>query len=245
MIDLTRGFVFIHIGNCAGTSIEYSLRAPSTELVPWDNKGATQHLTYSEIKRWYLVRASRPGPIGKHLVPDIYAKFDSLFKFTVIRNPWDRMVAKYRHEARPWNQWLEICKSGVKAGPSFKEFLLGSKDWNVHDLNDPLFDHRHWAPFLNWFGKDDLNFYIGFDNLDEDYQKVCGILGIQDAPLKDLFPDIGGPIRAPNRKLDERGNARRHYSYYYDQESIDFIAKRFKEDIDFFGFEFEDKRHAK
>jgi hypothetical protein len=32
-----------------------------------------------------------------------------------------------------------------------------------------------------------------------------------------------------------------HYSYYYDSESIDIIRRRYKSDIDFFGFDYSDE----
>ena len=53
MIDLEHKFLFIHIGNCAGTSVEKSLSTPDTYLTPFGKESYGAHWTYKQKENWF------------------------------------------------------------------------------------------------------------------------------------------------------------------------------------------------
>jgi hypothetical protein len=54
-----------------------------------------------------------------------------------------------------------------------------------------------------------------------------------------MFKKLGyTPPKLPQRNTSEH----KHYSHYYDDESIWLVSKMFNKDLNFFGYEFEDKR---
>ena len=54
-----------------------------------------------------------------------------------------------------------------------------------------------------------------------------------------MFKKLGHtPPILPQRNTSEH----KHYSHYYDDESVWLVSKMFNKDLNFFGYEFEDKR---
>lgn len=92
--------VFIHIPKCGGTSIEQSLiRAggyesfPPEELLlyknrkPWKGPPSVGHLAANQyVSKGYLARSD----------------WDNSFKFTVVRNPFSRLVSAYNYRGVSW-----------------------------------------------------------------------------------------------------------------------------------------------
>ena len=70
-----------------------------------------------------------------------------------------------------------------------------------------------------------IDFVGRFENLQEDFAKVCKAIGAEDITL--------GHHNKTNHT---------HYSYYYDDELIDIVRKGAATDIKLFGYDFEDKR---
>jgi hypothetical protein len=67
-----------------------------------------------------------------------------------------------------------------------------------------------------------MNFFIRYENLNDDFKKVCNLIGIPWEPL-------------PVRNISKR----EPYQAYYDDELVELVRKRFSEEINFFGYEFE------
>ena len=54
-----------------------------------------------------------------------------------------------------------------------------------------------------------------------------------------MFKKLGHtPPILPQRNTSEH----KHYSHYYDDESVWLVEQMFNKDLNFFGYEFEDKR---
>ncbi|KAB2312490.1 sulfotransferase family protein [Betaproteobacteria bacterium SCN2] len=137
-------------------------------------------------------------------------KFFTYFKFGFVRNPWDRAVSLYERK-----EGLQL-----RDKMSFDEFVGWMKYASSTCLH-PV-PHRYQ---LDWFvdphGNVIVDFIGKFENLDADWRKVAGRLGI-DKPLPHANPN-------PRKK---------HYTEYYNDTTRKIIADRFAEDIEFFGYEF-------
>ncbi len=227
MIDLQHKFLFIHIGNSAGTSVEKSLSTEDTYFTPFGRRPRGAHWTYWVKERWF----KDPGnPYTK----DLDFTFEDLYKFVIVRNPWDRMVSKYMHESQNVEKFNQHISDGSKGGPDFISFLMYIKENNLQKL--------HHSPSLDWFPPEKMDKIIIFDNLQKGFQEAMKEIGLEKA-LEDIHPGLTiGTWKKPNRNLDSFGNPRKHYSLYYNDECVEFVRERFKKDIDYFNFEFDDKR---
>jgi len=126
-------------------------------------------------------------------------EFETYFKFCVIRNPWDVMVSMWFFTGRKI---------------SFKEFCKNNSPANWERI---LIDQ-----------KPSCDYYIRYENLKRDVQKVCKILNIIDEDINSL-----GSYKSKFRNEDK------HYSTYYDDETINIVQKKYHEEIGFFKYQFQ------
>lgn len=68
-----------------------------------------------------------------------------------------------------------------------------------------------------------VNLLLRFERLREDFDLACNKVGIPNQPL-------------PHRNRSIRG----HYAQYYDSELVDLVARKFADDIECFGYRFDD-----
>ena len=142
-------------------------------------------------------------------------RYRDYFVFTAIRNPWDRFVSGYF--------WSDKSRKYSGKQVRFEKFInnLPTKEsnyfWWFHTartLTEMLIDRD---------GKFIADFTIRFENLKDDFRSVCKKLGF-DRPM-----DLPHKLKTNHE----------HYSTYYNNRTRDKVAKRFKSDIDYFGYEFE------
>ena len=163
-------------------------------------------------------------------------QFDSYFKFTFTRNPWDRIVSEYKY------------RGYVRRYP-FKEFLfkhLPRRSWS--DLYCHLIPQYDFVFDEN--GNQVLDFVGKLENLQADYEHVCKILSIPIQPLPRDNKSLSIFRRRDNNlmtmlrtfrdlvSINRRRNTFSKYTEYYDKESIDFVAQLYKNDIEKFGYDF-------
>ena len=201
--------IFVHIPKCGGQSIELVfLRLLG---LTWENRAPL------------LLRPSLDPSFGPprlaHLSASEYvacghvtqAQFDSYFKFSFVRNPWDRIVSEYKY--------CRYC--GVK---DFKTFIFNK-------LPKPAWtdDYRHIVPqyeLLVDANGSMLVDYVGkFEGLQKDFNEVCNKLGI---PL----------VTLPHANKSPESGQSRHYAEYYDNETKEFVESLYIKDIETFGYAF-------
>src|SRR5215469_1118841 len=152
MISLQKGFVFVHIPKTAGNSIQSVLRDYSEdELVALREE-------QDGIER-FGVRNSK-YKIKKHSTLREYREalsdeqFRNLFKFTCVRNPWDRMVSYYfTPTQRPENWGKDEFRGIISRAISVTDYLR--LDEGESDL------------FAN------VDYVIRFEHLTDDFRTVC------------------------------------------------------------------------
>ncbi len=169
---------------------------------------------------------------GGHLKITEYKKifgrkrFNDYFKFTIVRNPWDRVCSAY-HFLRAGGmtdddrQW---AASNLEDYPSFRDFVCCGiqRDEVRHFLH-----FRSQSDFICENGRIAVD-YIGYlETLDEDFTKICRRLGIQ--------------AELPRLNVS---NAR-DYREFYDDEMRKIIARSYDEDIHRLGYCFDGKSSLK
>jgi len=124
----------------------------------------------------------------RHMLPDDIREiskvdWDSFFKFTIVRNPWDRVVSMYwwdKERGDTFSEWLAKCK--VKGVNSEHDFF--HEDYYFKD------------------GKKIADYYLRYENLESDYESVCHHIGI---PYKKL-PKLKHNIRIDKKHYSEYYN---------------------------------------
>lgn len=140
------------------------------------------------------------------------------FKFTFVRNPWDRFISAYFYFKKYGRDGGGDVKMGniVNRYNSFKDFAL-----NFNEIPTTDWVYPHFKEQINWVcGNHD---FIGkSENLQQDFNIVCDKIGI------------------PHRNLPHSNRSdHKHYTEYYDDETRAIVAQTFSKDIQLFGYNFE------
>jgi hypothetical protein len=210
-------FIFIHIQKTGGVSISNLLRRYSPTTTPGCG---LRHIS----ARRALKQVENP---------------DDYFKFAFVRNPWDRLVSWYTmiDEARkgvadgtaePMTRRLikknNLFKYVLRCGPTFDEFVKNctEKQWMGNGYYSFTFNQLRYLTDKN--GEVLVDFIGRFETFAQDISHVFDMLGLEASQLE---------IPHENR------SAHSHYSEMYTPETREIVRKRFRRDIEFFGYEFE------
>lgn len=141
---------------------------------------------------------------------------NSYFKFTFVRNPFSRAVSEFFYIKKKGGC---VCKSSFfkKEYKTFKDFIKKGGQrccWGGHDSNQ-----------LDLINNNDVSIdFIGkFESLQEDFNIVCDKISL---PHK----------RLPHINKTKHAN----YTRYYDDETRQLVAEKYKKDIEYFGYKFGD-----
>jgi hypothetical protein len=181
-------FVFIHINKTAGTSISKAI-----------GLYRRQHLTAKEIIKI----------IGYH-------KWNRAYKFTVVRNPWDKVVSHYQYR-------IKTNQTNMQSNPiSFSEWV---KFTYGLEKNKFYYDQpKMFMPQVDWLldhnEQLNLDLICKFENLEDDFEKVTQVIGCSS-----LLPHLNPSKRA-------------NYQDFYDSETKKIVEEWFKQDLELFGYQF-------
>jgi hypothetical protein len=162
MISLQKRFLFVHIPKTAGNSIQSVLRNYSEDQLVALRK------EQDGIERFGL--RNPKYKIKKHSTLREYhdalgdEQFRDLYKFTCVRNPWDRMVSYYftpTQTSETWNR-QKFCGIISKA---------------VSVANYLRLDKGEEDPFAN------VDYTMRFESLADDFRAVCMAIGISPPTL--------------------------------------------------------------
>jgi hypothetical protein len=209
-ISKSHNFVFIHIPKTAGTSIERCLL--DNNLISVGSQWLQGKIDNNEFKQskysnqyWHHLNTCEVRQaIGKE-------QWSNYFKFTFVRNPWDRAVSFYYY-----------IKQSIKNPNSLsfgKTYPDTFEDW-VEKQNLPS-DQQSQITDSN--GKIMVDFVGKFENLENDFKVVSSKLELPELKLEHL----------------KKTNRQNYQTYYEKDRTIQIIADKYKQDIDLFGYEFE------
>lgn len=188
------GSIFVHIPKCAGVSMCRALFGG----LAGGHTTLEEYLTIFEPKR-----------------------IRNYFKFTVVRNPWDRVVSSYFFlKSGGFNEkdrlWSEKELAGFSSFDSFvRNWLNRTNIWKWAHFNPQYFY------MLDKREKVHLDFVGLFENLESDFSHISRQLG------------LGRTLTRMN-KGDHRS-----YMDYYDATTRRIVAEVYAEDINMLGYTFD------
>ena len=220
--------LFVHVPKTAGQSVEQFFMdrmgldwdAGRAEVLLGDNPDTTRGTQkLAHLSAWEYVK---DGFIERE-------EFDGLFRFSFVRNPFERIVSEYRYRNYFHHR-------------SFRDFVL-------HKLPQPGWDdkYRHVMPQYDMLHDPDgrlmVDFVGRFETLQQDFDKVCHWLGLEDSKLPHRNPS-NKKSRNLKRKVRNalffNGEDRKqHWTEFYDQRTLDAVSRLYEKDIEAFGYRFE------
>lgn len=189
--------IFIHIPKAAGTSVAQSLFG-----------AVSRHVDYREYER-----------ANPH-------KFARYFKFTFVRNPWDRLLSAYSFLSRGGMNaddrlWAEGHLAGVKDFPDFVARLAadeGLRSW------------VHFRPQHTFICDESLRIRMDFigrvEHMGRDFAYVADRLGVTASLVR------------------VNSSGRRDYRKAYDRRTQATVADLYRTDIELFGYRFDGANDA-
>jgi len=210
MISKKYKFIFSHIPKCGGTSILdfFYIKDKTHSIRKYDKLG--EHKTFKEYQKKFS------------------SKFKSYFKFCFVRNPFDRCVSLYYFRKKRANELSKLNEILPAHWPNINEINKYSfKDMVKKSLedNNPNTQYLEVGCRDDWWLSDEIvqkvNFIGRFENLQEDFDIICDKIGIARQQL-------------PHKNATKH----KHYTEYYDEETKSIVAKKYRKDIEYFGYEF-------
>lgn len=181
--------VFVHVPKCAGESIKEALGMNYLNVEP--------------------VEAHFPACVLR-----LSNKWKDYFKFTFVRNTWDRWLSVYTYAQV---EHPHIIQEG---------FEVWLKGLFARSRNPPRLSQLYWIA-NTWMKdgsvKNDFDFIGRFETIDKDFQYVCSKLKVKAV--------------LPHKNTTKH----KHYSCYYTDELADLVAKVCAPEIKYFGFTFKRK----
>ena len=224
--------LFIHLAKNAGKSVCHSLQIDK-EFHPKDLNQTV--LPGLDIRNSYTKE-----------------QWDTLTKFTIVRNPWDRMVSLYYFRKQQNDLLIKRFEEGlwtVKSGD------ISQKEWSFKKW---ILDPKNIASYLDSFGifldyklrlKENIK-YNTFFRINSEFVNQIDLISDLDGcllvdyiiefsnlkpELDNMFKSLGLPL------LDlpiKNSSKHKNYREYYDKETKEFVEILFNKDIKYFNYEF-------
>lgn len=219
--------IFVHIPKTAGTSVEAVLGMHGEQqqigLTPYFNQQLDYEHLYGRQMQHMTAHAIKAA-----LNDD--AAFDSYFKFTIVRNPWDRLVSALAWTDQKWARGEQLRaddfarqvrqlhalfmsalsapqapapQAPAPAAPALPDYLFPQSLYIYDAQQRPLVD-----------------FVARYENLQADWRLICDRLGVE----------LQLPCRMRSHHLD--------YRQYYDCETKHLVGEMYALDASVFRYEF-------
>ncbi|MFK5892540.1 MAG: sulfotransferase family 2 domain-containing protein [Pseudomonadota bacterium] len=202
MIDHEKKILFIHIPKCAGTFIEKHL----TPNIQWD-KTDEKHLTMEHSIDKY----------GLDIV-------QSYYKFSIIRNPYERLVSFYLYQKRRNEKLFDSNLCDTLCRKYRTNYYNNFKDF--------VFNLQHYEHKLAVWVKNDIASCGYFLN---NYHGIKMDLVIKQENLSDEISLLEEKfhIAFSNQKTNSSPE-KYEYKNFYDRDTIAFVRKFYKDDFHHF-----------
>jgi hypothetical protein len=207
MISHRHRCIFVHIPKTGGTGIEDVVwPGARTEAELWMGLIEPLRNRYQSGGLQHL--------LAHHIRMEVGAEtFAAYFKFSIVRNPWDKVVSQY---------------AAMRQRADLRSYIGLADDASLADYLALIarFEHVQWMPQVAFVqdtsGNSMLDFIGRFETLEADTQRVFARIGI-DCP------------RLPRVNASQRW---RDYRWYFNAGTRCAVARIYAADIEQFGYVF-------
>nr|WP_136250256.1 sulfotransferase family 2 domain-containing protein [Ningiella ruwaisensis] len=219
--------IFIHIPKCAGTSIESAFEHFDAS----HSRGRQDHRSVRMIQKPFPIfkafsssdnlkdtirrfrEYTRTQSNPNNALTVSKAQYKNYFKFTIVRNPWDRAFSWYKNAMRD-----EIHQKNyqIPAGIDFETFIEQFAGTGY------LRPQTYWLK--NYSGAIDMDFIGKFESLNQDFITICERLNVSDKKLPHEIKSSEN--EAPKKSISLKAKA--------------FIDNYYQEEIALFNYRFEE-----
>lgn len=158
------------------------------------------------------------------LIPELEESYRDYFKFSFVRNPYDRLVSCYYSKINPKVVGLDQEPReglGLRPGMTLKEFaeavcLIPDEKANVHFRSQHFFLRNYGAggePLVDFVGR--------FEDMEENFGRVTKELGVR----------LSLPHSNPSKRREQQD-----CRTYYDEDLVRVVGERYREDCEIFGY---------
>jgi chondroitin 4-sulfotransferase 11 len=209
--------IFVHIPKTAGTSIEAVLGMHGDKqdigVVPYFNQEVDHEHLYGRQMQHMTAQSIRS-------VLEDDAAFDAYFKFTVVRNPWDRLVSALAWTGQKWarGELLTQLDFEQQVQQAYELFNVARSASGAPEL--PHFLYPQCLYVYDAQRRPLVDFVARYENLEADWRAICQKLGV-DAPL-------------PQRMRSHH----KVYRDYYSPRTRDLEAEMYAADAEIFDYDF-------
>lgn len=188
--------IFIHVPKVAGTSINHAIYGRTLG-----------HYSAYEIMNKF---------------PRL---FDESFTFSLVRNPWDRVLSAYRFAKQGKTESMGVYKPEQYQIPEFNTFESFILNWLAHKNVDELdFVFQTQSRFL-------------IDSRGELLVDYVGKLESINEAINYIESKINRRLIIPHaNKVDRKGS---YHDFYTSQEMIDIVKEKYSRDIELFDYKYQ------
>jgi len=219
IVSHKKKFIFVHIPRTGGTIISKNI-CKSMGINNWKSFIGEPKIISPKKHKLEPKKFERKEKEGyKHATAkEIKSRVDSkiwesYFKFSFVRNPWDRTVSMYFKKRKESPNSLKALWPKRKI--IFTLMLITR--YKILD-SEP---HQQVESLETDDGPIDLDFIGKYEKLEDDYKKVCEKLGLDS------------DIKGTHDKTNRRG-----YEEYYNRITKNIIYEKKKRDCEKFGYSF-------
>ena len=203
-------FIFCHIPKTGGGSVRKTL---------WPHCGEQIETSAGSVVTGQYLRPHLPMRLGQKILGE--NRFKEYFKFSFVRNPWDRFESFYYfiHQNKAHARHEEVRKLSFSA---FIDKVVSTPLGGIF----PKGRFRTQKDFLYDKENNLLVDFVGrFETLQKDLDSVSDKLGIES-------------LKLPEQHVHKTDHER--YTNYYNASTREKIARADKSDIKTFGYKFGD-----
>jgi hypothetical protein len=217
LLSLKYNFLFVHIAKTGGTSV----------------RAALQRLRWQDPWYYPMWLCSRLSHLSGHRIGSKFPRhakivaaqemlpaelFEGLFKFAVVRNPWDLQVSSWHHLRRERPHLVEHCND-------FDYFLRWKLDPDrSYQFHIDTSIQLQTDYLVDLHGKVLTDFIGRYENLNEDFAEICRKIQVDTLALPHKR-------KATDRKSD--------YRSYYSDDLAELVRQHFLKDIETLEYNFE------